>query len=171
MNKQNKKVELILYNNVLNLTRNKLIYTKFGLLDSFHNRIILIFFHISFILIKFTKIKNKSNIQGFDQNLFDTMFNQIEMNMRELGYGDVTVNKNMKFLVKEFYNILLFCSDFDKKKEVSKSAFFNHHLKLNSNKEMGNYDSLIDYFANFKTFCFDLSLDSVLKGELKFKFN
>ena len=27
--------------------------------------------------------------------------------MRENGFGDVTVNKNMKFLVKTFYNILL----------------------------------------------------------------
>ena len=34
-----------------------------------------------------------------------------------------------------------------------------------------NYDNLISYFHDFQTFCFDLTSDSVLKGEFKFKFN
>ena len=38
--------ELILYNNILKLSRNKLFYTKFDLADTFQNRINLIFFHI-----------------------------------------------------------------------------------------------------------------------------
>ena len=35
--------------------------------------------------------------------------------MRELGFGDVTVNKYMKFLVKSFYNILFFSEKFNEK--------------------------------------------------------
>ena len=38
-------------------------------------------------------------------------------------------------------------------------------------EKIKNNDNLIDYFNQFQTFCFDLSSDSVLKGELKFKFN
>ena len=98
-----KSNELILYNNILSLSRNKLFYTKFALADTFQNRINLIFFHISFIFIKFNKNKKKNDHKIFYQKLFDIAFNQIELNMRELGYGDVTVNKNMKFLVKTFY--------------------------------------------------------------------
>ena len=39
-----KSHELILYNNILSLSRNKLFYSKFALADTFHNRISLIFF-------------------------------------------------------------------------------------------------------------------------------
>jgi len=49
---QNNSQESILYNNILLLSRNKLFYTKLNLIDSFQNRIHLIFIHISFIFIK-----------------------------------------------------------------------------------------------------------------------
>ena len=48
--------------------------------------------------------------------MFDFIFNKIELNMREIGYSDMTINKNMKFLVKIFYNILLNCENYKKKK-------------------------------------------------------
>ena len=35
--------------------------------------------------------------------MFDLIFTKIEQNMREIGYGDTVINKNMKFLVKNFY--------------------------------------------------------------------
>ena len=167
----NKSKELILYNNILSLSRNKLFYTKFALADTFQNRINLIFFHLSFIFIKVNKSENKNDYKLFYQKLFDTTFKQIEMNMRELGYGDVAVNKNMKFLVKAFYNNLFFCEKFNEEKKEYKVTFFKECIKCNINKNKHNYDNLIDYFNDFQSFCFDLSSDSVLIGELKFKFN
>jgi len=174
MNKQlnqRKSKELTLYNNILKLSRNKLFYTKFDLEDTFHNRINLIFFHISFIFNKINQNKKDKIYKSFYQNLFDLLFHQIELNMRELGHGDVVVNKNMKFLVKSFYNVLLFCQDYQKKTKDEKRGFFSQYLNSNINKEIANNDNLIEYFHDFQTFCFDLSSDSVLKGELKFKFN
>ena len=168
---KNKSKELILYNNIVFLSRNKLFYTKFNLADTFQNRIFLIFFHISFIFNKLYEIKKMINYKNFDQNLFDLLFKQIEANMRELGYGDVTVNKKMKLLVKSFYNILLFCKDFDNKKKEAKATFLGQYLQSNNNKKMANNDNLINYFNDFKTFCFDLKPDSVLEGELKYKIN
>ena len=167
----NKSNELILYNNILSLSRNRLFYTKFALADTFQNRINLIFFHISFIFIKVNQNREKIVYKNFYQELFDLLFNQIELNMRELGYGDVAVNKNMKFLVKTFYNILLFCQEYKKKNKEYKIGFFKQYLKCNINEKMANNDNLINYFHDFQSFCFDLSSDSVLKGELKFKFN
>ena len=50
--KQTNTKENILYNNILLLSRNKVLFTKFNLIDSFQNRIILLFIHISFLFIK-----------------------------------------------------------------------------------------------------------------------
>tara|TARA_B110000014_G_scaffold217853_1_gene172631 strand:+ start:428 stop:952 length:525 start_codon:yes stop_codon:yes gene_type:complete len=168
---KNKSKELIMYNNVLSLSRNKLFYTKFYLADTFQNRIHLIFLHISFIFIKVDQNKDKTVYKDFYQKLFDLLFYKIELNMRELGFGDTIVNKNMKFLVKAFYDILLFCKDFKRKKIEDKKTFFKHYLKLNINEKIDNNDNIIRYFHAFETFCFDLSSDSVLKGEIKFKFD
>jgi len=167
----NNSKELILYNNILSLSRNKLFYTKFALTDTFQNRINLIFFHISFIFNKFNQENDKKIYKNFSQNLFDIVFKQIEANMRELGFGDMTVNKNMKFYVKTFYEILLFCDNYANKTNTSKIRFFEQYLEYKNNVKMANNDNLHNYFYNFQTFCFDLSSDSVLKGEIKFKYN
>ena len=92
--------EEYLYNYILLLSRNKIFYTKFNIQDTFQNRINLIFVHSSFFFIK-NKLKDKKQINKvFYQSFFDIIFKKIELNMREIGYGDVVVNKNMKYLVK-----------------------------------------------------------------------
>ena len=91
-----------LYNKLTELSRNKFFYNDTQLLDNFQTRILLIFFHLSIIL----KISKKTNFKKKKQDIFDNIFQNIEYHMRELGHGDVSVNKNMKNLNKIFYDIL-----------------------------------------------------------------
>lgn len=168
--KKNSPQEDVLYNNILLLSRNKLFFTKFDLVDSFQNRIYLIFIHISFIFIKIKQDNQKKVYKVFYQKMFDLIFNNIELNMREIGYGDTVINKNMKFLVKNFYNILLNCENFNNRDLNFKKVFFSTYLKLNNMRKKAYNVSLIEYFDKYQAFCFDLSLDSVLKGDLKFRY-
>ena len=165
--------EYILYNKILLLSRNKLLYTKFGLADTFQNRIHLIFLHISFLFVKIKQNKqNKQNqlFKIFNQKMFDLVFSKIEQNMREIGYGDVLVNKNMKYLVKNFYNILLNCEKYNEKSMKLKKKFFLKYLEENKTKKHSINDFLIEYFKKYEAFCFDLSPDSVLSGDLNFSY-
>jgi cytochrome b pre-mRNA-processing protein 3 len=91
-----------IYNYILLLSRNKLFYTKFLLKDTFQNRINLILIHLSFLLIKIKKNNNR-DLKLFNQKLFDLVFKNIELNMREIGFSDTLINKNMKFISKIFY--------------------------------------------------------------------
>ena len=165
-----KSQEVILYNSILSLSRNRLFFTKFDLADTFENRIYLIFIHISFLFTKLKQNNQKVIYKVFYQKMFDLIFNRIEINMREIGYGDTVINKNMKFLVKTFYSILSNCESFNEKSLNVKKMFFLKYLTHNNVKEKGDYTPLIEYFAKYHTFCFDLSFDSVLKGKLNFKY-
>ena len=101
MLKNSKKTSLqetLLYNNILSLSRNELFFTKFDLADTFQNRIYLIFIHISFLFIKIRQNEEREKYKIFYQNMFDLIFKNIELNMRENGYGDTVINKNMKSL-------------------------------------------------------------------------
>ena len=159
-----------LYNNILSLSRNKLFFTKFDLTDTFQNRIYLIFIHISFLFTKLKQDNQKAIYKIFYQKMFDLIFNRIELNMREIGYGDTLINRNMKFLVKAFYNILLNCENFNEKSLNTKKMFFFKYLTHNNMKKKADNMLLIEYFAKYHAFCFDLSFDSVLKGKLNFKY-
>ena len=56
---------------------------------------------------------------------------------------------------------------FDKQFRVSSQAIFQVNKSKNITDNMG----IIDYFNKYEAFCFDLSPDSVLKGEINFKYN
>jgi len=95
-----------------------------GLKDDFQTRVILIFIHLSIILII---LKNKKI--KLPQEIYDNIFLNIEYNLRELGDGDVAVNKKMKILNKVFYDILLKLNSSDSNKfKVSKNLIKKHLL-------------------------------------------
>tara|TARA_B110000014_G_C19598213_1_gene317254 strand:- start:2 stop:526 length:525 start_codon:yes stop_codon:yes gene_type:complete len=160
-----------LYNKIVALSRNKLLYSKFNLNDSFQNRIYLIFIHLSFLFAAIKKNKKNPFLNSFNQNLFDYTFEKIELNMREIGYGDVAVNKNMKLLVKDFYNILFFCEKYKNEVKKNKISFIKKYLSLNSGKNDDKNDDFIIYLDKYHAFCLDLSSDSVLKGEINYNYN
>ena len=159
-----------LYNKIIHLSRNKLFYTELSLSDTFQNRINLIFLHISFLFILIKLKKNPHLYKEFYQKMFDFIFVKIELNMREIGYGDVTVNKNMKFLVKTFYNILLNCEEYKSKNSNDKKQFLLKYLSVNPLHKSINSTDLVSYFDKYQAFCLDLSSDNVLKGELNFSY-
>jgi len=155
-----------LYSKLVELSRNIFFYKKIQLKDNFETRIKLIFLHLSLILIIFRE-KNKDN---FPQDVFDNIFLNIEYHIRELGYGDVSVNKKMKELVKIFYDILLNLRLPKKhKNRINKSVLKNYfELQLVRHDELSYL--LVDYFEQFYYFCFEIENNSVLKGGINFKF-
>ncbi len=163
--------EVNLYNKILLLSRNKFLYTEFNLEDTFQNRINLIFFYSSFLIIKFKKIDNNSTYKSFSQKFFDHIFIKIEINLREIGFGDTKINKDLKKLIKLFYTILLECENYNTKTIEMKKALIHRHLTFVNNNKSINNEFLVNYFDKYQTFCLDLSPDSVLKGDINFKFN
>ena len=90
--------------------------------------------------------------------------------MRELGFGDTNINKNMKSLVKVFYDILLNCENYKNKNQSSKNLFLCKYLQQNDHQKMPINVPLINYFDKYQAFCFDLTPNSVLTGDLNFNY-
>ena len=91
-----------IYNNLIKLTRNKKLYIKLRYPDTFSDRLIVLFFHLSFLL----NIYKADVSKIYMQNLFDFIIKQLELSIREIGYGDVSVNKKMKEYINLLYSII-----------------------------------------------------------------
>ena len=122
------------------------------------------FIHFSIILIIF-KEKN----QKYNQKSYDMLFHNIENNLRELGFGDVSVNKKMKDFNKILYDILL------KIKINKEKTSFKINKKLiqkyltNLSNDPQKYEKFEYYLEQFYNFCFELSPENMLKNIIKFK--
>ena len=159
-----KKHNAELYNILLKLSRNIFFYKKIQLNDSFETRIFLMFFHFSILMIIFKKKGEK-----FDQDEYDNVFNSIEYNLRELGFGDVSVNKKMKDFNKILYDILLKIdnnSEYDFKLNKKLVTKYFSSLKGENDPKTVDFER---YFDKFYKFCFELPLQNMIREALNFK--
>ena len=120
------------------------------------------FIHYSIILNIQKKRKNTP-----DQDNYNNLFLCIENNLRELGFGDVTVNKKMKELNKIFYDILLKIELNNTNFKLNKNLFIKYFNQIKNDKIWIKCEL---YFFNFHQFCFDIRPESMLKEIKNYKF-
>ena len=153
-----------LYNTLLSLSRNIFFYKEIELSDTFETRVYLMLFHFSIILKIFQVRKSK-----FNQKSYDSLFHAIENNLRELGFGDVSVNKKMKDMNKLLYDILLKIGETSKNEfKINKKILLKYFKEINE-ENIDNYSKFERYFNDFYNFCFELPLNNMVREAIKFK--
>ena len=144
------------YNNLIKLTTNKSLYT--GIInkqDSFGDRLTLFLIHFAFILKEFKNPENEKKLQ----ELYDFNFRQLELTIREIGYGDQSINKKMKDYINLFHGIISEIHFWDKINYEKKSNCLSNFLQNFKNNEF-----LVDYFDNFSADLKKYNLNSYLKS-------
>ena len=153
-------LHLNIYNNLIKLTRNKNLYINLKNLDTFSDRLIILLFHFGFFLKYYKSEVNKKE----SQKLFDFFIRQIELSIREIGYGDVAVNKKMKEYVNLFFSIIENVENWETLKITEKEAISN---LMNINQDN---DYFVDYFDKYMNFLSKNSLKIFTKDIIEFKF-
>ena len=145
-----------LYNKLIQLTTNKYLYKGItNKQDTFADRLTFFLLHFAFFLKEFKNSENKLILQ----DIYDFNFRQLELSIREIGYGDQSINKKMKDYINIFHNIvseLHFWEDLnydDKEKKLS--SFLNN---------FDNTKYLVDYFEEFRVNLSKNTLNSYLKS-------
>ena len=146
---------LYLYNKLINYTRNKELYKNLNRTDNFSDRLTLFLLHFSFFLKNFKNEENKNVLQ----EIYDFNFRQLELSIREIGYGDQSINKKMKVYINLFHSMVSeihFWDNLDKSEKLNKFSIFL--------SDFNNIDHLLDYFENFNNELAKKTLNSYLKS-------
>ena len=146
------------YNNLIHLTRNKALYKDFTNEDTFSDRLIIFLFHFAFFLNVFKSSVEKKVMQS----IFDYIFKQLELSIREIGYGDASINKKMKNYVNVFYSILSKIENWETLDSTNQNQIIENYLNINS-------ESLIfpQYFNRYINYLKKNTFNSLLKGVIK----
>ena len=152
---------LNIYNNLIKLTRNKFLYTNLEGEETFSDRIVFLLLHLAF----FFKIFKDDNTPKELQNIHDFVFKQIEMTIREIGYGDVSINKNMKKYVNFFYDIISNIDNWDNLKNDRKRLILQKFINITTNSSF-----FVNYFDKLSTFYKNNTLNYFAKDIEEFKF-
>ena len=144
-----------IYNNLINYTRNKELYKNLNRDDNFSDRLTLFLLHFSFFLKNFKNDQNKKILQ----EIYDFIFRQLELSIREIGYGDQSINKKMKDYINLFHSMVSeihFWDNLSKSEKLNKISFFL--------KDFKNNDDLLDYFEDFNSNLSKNTLNYYLKS-------
>ena len=150
-----------IYNTLVNLSRNKSLFSIFTVKDTFSDRLLILLFHFAFFLRRYKNNTDKEYLQKF----YDYFFRQIELSLREIGYGDVSINKKMKDYINNFYSILDKINDWDNLDNEKKGEILGFYYKLKD-----NHLEIVNYFNNFEIYLSKTTLKSFTKGVINHKF-
>ena len=152
---------LNIYNNLVNLTRNKNLYLNLKNNDTFSDRLIVLLFHFGFLLKYYKEDVSKDE----SQKLFDFFIRQIELSIREIGYGDVAVNKKMKDYVNLFYSILGKIESWENYNKYKKIEMFKNFMNIKEDS-----DFFVNYFDKYRNFITKNPLKIFTKDIIELKF-
>ena len=150
----NKKY-IYIYNNLINYTRNKDLYKNLNREDNFSDRLTLFLLHFSFFLKNYKNEKNKKVLQ----EIYDFNFRQLELSIREIGYGDQSINKKMKDYINLFHSMVSeihFWDDLSKSDKLKKISTFLSDFQ--------NDEELLEYFDLFNSNLSKKTLNSYKKS-------
>ena len=102
--------------------------------------------------------KNEEN-KKILQEIYDYIFRQLELSIREIGYGDQSINKKMKDYINLFHSMVSeihFWDNLSKSDKLKKISTFLSDFQ--------NNEELLEYFDLFNTNLSKKTLNSYLKS-------
>ena len=150
-----------IYNNLIKLTRNKNLYNKITNNDSFSDRLVIFLIHFAFFLKNYKTHISKNELQ----NIYDFIFRQIELSIREIGYGDASINAKMKKFLNLFHLILDKVERWDQISISKKKDFLSDNLNFQS-----ELDYLIKYIDKYIIYLSNNTLNYFSKDVISLKF-
>ena len=150
-----------IYNNLINFSRNKKIFSIFTENDTFSDRLIIMLFHVGFFIKNFKNSIDKKKMQ----EIYDFIFRQLELSIREIGYGDASINKKMKNYLNVFHSILKQVEEWESLSKIQREDIIKSYINFD-----GNLIELIDYFDKYRDFLSKKPFNLFTKGVIKDNF-
>ena len=144
---------LNIYNNLIKLTRNKELYNV-NKQDTFYQRMIVFFFHLAFLLKEYKNDESKENLQKF----FDFSVRQIELSIREIGYGDASINKKMKEYVNLLFSIIDKIHSWESKTNEQKIDIIKFYRD-----DIINYQNIVNYYEKYREYLIKNTFNNLTK--------
>ena len=140
---------------MINYTRNKDLYKSLDRVDNFSDRLTLFLLHFAFFLKNFKNEENKIILQ----EIYDFNFRQLELSIREIGYGDQSINKKMKNYINLFHSMVSEIHFWEKMNRPEKLKKFSIFLS-----DFDNIEQLLEYFELFNENLSKKTLNSYIKS-------
>lgn len=103
--RQDQRIAATLYASAVDRARMPVFYRHFGVADTIDGRFDMVTLQVILLLNRFKGLTDK-RVARLSQNVFDSMFMDMDRTLRELGVGDQGVPHRVKKMAQAFYGRL-----------------------------------------------------------------
>ena len=154
------------YQKIVNVSRNKVFYTKLNIPDTLDGRFDLL--ALFSIIMNFSLSRSGSKGIEFSQILFDKIFLDLDLSLRELGAGDAGVSIKIKDMIKSYMGrqkAYCACFENDNYIKLEKSIIRNIY------RNVDQYDNEPKLLAKYCKKCVEEFKDKQIEYFISSKFN
>ena len=160
--RRQQEVSEVLYGNAVEMARAPSFFADHGVADSVDGRFDALALVVGLIMRRLKDCGDAG--QTLSQQLFDTMFADMDLSLREMGAGDIGVAKRVRVMAEAFMGRLdAYASALDSGDRVALAAALQRNL-LRGEGEAG--DPLIDFVLELEARVAGVKTESLLKGQL-----
>ena len=156
-----------LYGVIIEQARQPAFYRDVGVADTFDGRFDLIALHMILVIRRMKK--DVEVTRKLSQALFDYMFDDIDLNLREMGIGDMGVVKRVNKMAKAFYGRLeSYDSGISQDDDVALCAALERNLFRDNEASKENLALIAAYIRRESVQLEAFEVERLLEGELEF---
>ena len=147
-NSINKIIIENIYTNIVKTSRNKIFFLDFKVEDTVEGRFDIIILHSFIIFYFFINVGEKKS--ELPQLLFDHMFADFDSSLREMGFGDIAVNKRMKQFIKAFYGrISNYSKGLVQFKKLNDDSLLKETIVKNIYKDINSKTECVNFWKEY----------------------
>jgi len=155
-----------LYAEAVRLARNPAFYDRYGVADDVDGRFDALSLIVALVMRKLKTLDNDG--KALSQQLFDSMFADMDLSLREMGAGDIGVSKRVRAMAEAFMGRLeSYVDTIDNKKSFSEALSRNLFRGDETIDPLAN--GLVDYLFALVKEIDNLPGEQVLAGMLDIK--
>ncbi|MCK5424226.1 MAG: hypothetical protein KAI89_02560 [Emcibacter sp.] len=102
-NKKNKDAAYALFTEIVAQSRMPHFYSDWGIADTLDGRFDLIILHVSLVVRRFEKDDDNKQMALLIRHLREVLFENMDMSLREIGVGDMSIGKKVKVMAEAYY--------------------------------------------------------------------
>ncbi|TQV80474.1 ubiquinol-cytochrome C chaperone family protein [Denitrobaculum tricleocarpae] len=155
-----------LYESVVLQARQPMFYDRCGVPDSVDGRFDLIVLHAFLVMNRLKKEPQRSS--NLSQALFDLLFMDMDLSLREMGVGDVGVGTRIKTMVQAFYGRISAYESGLKEGDAALKAALERNLFGTTEASPAQLDAIAVYAKTVAAELAGQDMEQLLQGHVVF---
>ena len=157
-----------LYGAAVAAARSPRFYAELGVPDTTAGRFELVALHVG-LLIRRLRMAGDKSADALGQAVFDAMFGDMDVNLREMGIGDLSVGKRVKMLWEGFHGrTTSYAAALDAEDTAALALALERNIWVQEAAPPGSATGLAQHAESLSALLAGQEVAAMLRGEVRF---